>query len=391
MVSISYLQNGVRTLPRKVQKQIPVPKVNSNTSAYNRLKSIESDLVPSEVIPAFWRYKEGRLTNNSAKRIETPSELPAGTTVGICTYQRPLSLRRFLDSLALQTRLPNQLIIVDASPDSATEETLKDYPLLGSLAGEVLYCRVAGSLRGLTRQRNIVLCLAALDTVYFFDDDIVLEPMCLAEMETVFRSHGNVVGVGAYIQNEDASPGWRWKLLKWLRAVPSLTPGQYTRSGMVIPLRLLLPKDSPVPVDRLPGGCMGWRTELARGLGFNEHLDGYAQAEDVEFSRRASLLGQLVVCSAARANHLPERAGRPNQMKMGRMALFNRYLIHKTTLENRTWHDCFRFTYAQFLSNSFQICSFLKQGRVRDGLAYFEGLLIGAYDILAFTLRSRFN
>src|SRR6185503_15168066 len=109
----------------------------------------------------------------------------AGITVVVCTQQRPQSLTRFLDSLAAQDARPDELIIVDASEDDATEELLSQRLGIGDIADRCLYFRVSGSLKGITRQRNLALRWVSADLVAFFDDDVELLPGCLREMERV--------------------------------------------------------------------------------------------------------------------------------------------------------------------------------------------------------------
>ncbi len=47
--------------------------------------------------------------------------LTPGCTIVICTYRRPESLARFLDSLPRHGGFPEAVVIVDASPDEETQ------------------------------------------------------------------------------------------------------------------------------------------------------------------------------------------------------------------------------------------------------------------------------
>lgn len=304
-----------------------------------------------------------------------------GLTVVVCTFKRPASVMRFLDSLWLQERVPDELIIVDASPDTETETGVLKRWQTRTVATKKTYCRVQGGLRGLTRQRNLALKLCSHEIVAFFDDDIVLDPGCLQAMEAPFHKDPAVVGVGAYLRKEDRNPGFRWQFLRVAGAVPNLTPGSYTRSGLSIPLRLLRVTRDLLYVDRLQGCCMAWRASLARSLGFNEQFDGYCQAEDLEFSLRAAKHGKLLICTKATALHLQEPGGRPDQRRLGRMEVLNRYLVHRIGLTDRNWRDAVRFAYAQTLFNAIHAVSLLGRGRVRDGLNYVAGLVEGLGDV----------
>src|SRR5206468_3373363 len=93
-----------------------------------------------------------------------------GVTVAICTYQRPESLKRFLETLTQQDRQPDKIMIVDASLDDATESMLCQHPNIAQLADRLLYIRVSGRRKGITRQRNCALRQATTDLIAFFDD-----------------------------------------------------------------------------------------------------------------------------------------------------------------------------------------------------------------------------
>src|SRR5262249_8603319 len=122
-----------------------------------------------------------------------------GVAVVVCTQQRPQSLKRLLDSLAAQDRRPDELIIVDASEDDATEERLVQHPRIADIADRCLYVRVSNSLKGITRQRNFALNWVTTDLIVFFDDDVELMPHCLREMERVHcEADQPVAGVGAF-------------------------------------------------------------------------------------------------------------------------------------------------------------------------------------------------
>ena len=68
----------------------------------------------------------------------------------ICTYMRPEAICVLLDSVVSQTKIPNEIIIVDGSTNTKTKEILelKDYKL------NIRYFLVEPKDRGLTRQRN---------------------------------------------------------------------------------------------------------------------------------------------------------------------------------------------------------------------------------------------
>jgi GT2 family glycosyltransferase len=271
-----------------------------------------------------------------------------GVAVVICTHQRPESLKRFLNSLAAQDRQPDELIIVDASNNNATEQMLRELPNVSDLAKRFLYLRVSGALKGITHQRNFALRWVSTDLVAFFDDDVELLPHCLREMERVHReTPQSLAGVGAFMCNQawPLADSWVWRMRLKLGLVPSLQPGRYYSSGISVPWNI--PSlDGLMEGDWLPGCAMMWKTAIARNVGFYEGFGGYAQGEDLEFSLRARHHGRLVVSGAARVIHYYEAGGRPDPFKRGYMAVYNRYEIYRRSFPYRYSRDTVWFSYA---------------------------------------------
>jgi len=310
--------------------------------------------------------------------------LRSGVAVVVCTYQRADSLKRFLCSLAEQTLRPDQLIIVDASRDEATELMLRAFSGLVNLASEVIYMRVVGSLRGLTRQRNLGAKFVTVDKLAYFDDDVVLLPTCLEEMARVHQQYGEeAAGVGGYIVNGHRTISLRWRVRRWLRIVPSLEPGCYFRSGMSTPWSFLPPNENVTEGDWLQGCAMMWRTAVVKALGFDENFAKYGNGEDLEFSLRASRAGKLLLAGRARLYHLAEKTGRPEQRELTRTTDINNLIIFESYLHRPTAVDHLYFFYGYFVNSILEQVSLLLARRPLQAL----NCLRGHGDFLIFLLR----
>jgi len=311
--------------------------------------------------------------------------LEPGCSLVICTHRRARSVKRFLDSLLAQEVKPDRLIVVDVSPDDETEQVIRNRQSVECLAKCFCYVRVSGALKGLPRQRNFALSLVTTDLVGFFDDDIILLPGCLKELIRTHRLLGDeVVGVGAYVENEYRQARLLWRLRRLLRMVSNLQPGSYHRSGISVPWSLLPPTEEIVYGQWLPGAAMMWRTAVAAEVGFREAFDGYAQGEDLDFSLRAGRQGELVVAGRAQFQHLHEPGGRPDYRRLGYMAIGNRYHIHQRCLDNRTWRDTAWFVYAWTIDTLLLSRHFLYPKRVAPTLLYIAGRLRAAFDLVRY-------
>lgn len=307
-----------------------------------------------------------------------PQDPVRGCSVVVCTRGRPASLVRMIESLSEEER-PQALLVVDASVGEEAERALRGLSRLEKLAHCVLYLRVDAERAGLTKQRNFSLRVVGTDLVAFFDDDVVLLPRCLSEMESTLRVRGDAVGAGAAVEGEAIPRIWR--LRRKVRIVPTLEPGRYCRSGMSIPWGFLADGSGPAEGDWLPGCGMMWRAAVARDLSFREAFSGYGQGEDLEFCLRARASGKLLLIPTARLRHLHEPAGRPDGFRLGYAAIYNRYRIHRDVFGRG--RDALWFAYAWSLDTLLLARSLLTPARASATLAQIRGRLSAAADLLA--------
>jgi GT2 family glycosyltransferase len=316
-------------------------------------------------------WREPGLTRCTSSRPKT------GVSLVLCTYQRPDSVKRFLDSVSAQTRPIDELIVVDASRDRATEVEVAMWR--GSR--DVAYWRVDDPLRGLTRQRNFALETVAYDLTAFFDDDVVLDPGCIAEMERAHRASPGLAGVGCFAETP-IPPTRLWRLRRALRIVPHLRPGSYTRTGMSVPWRFHEPTNQVIDGDWLPGCAMLLKTEAARQVRFDEALAGYGQGEDLDFSLRLRDKGRIAMVGAAHCEHLHESAGRPNAFTLGHMEIRNRHLIWRRVYRRPRVLDRLSFGYAWTLDTILLVRDAVRPRYAANGVQRIAGRLIGASHVL---------
>jgi GT2 family glycosyltransferase len=304
------------------------------------------------------------------------SKLTPGLTVAVCAYKRPHSLRSFLDSLIGQKRKPEHLVIVDASPDDLTEKMVREYPTLDQLADRVRYYHVRGALDTLTCSRNFTLRRVTTELMVFFDDDVVLEPDCLLEMEAVHIQRGDsVVGVGAVAVNHITKPQPIWRFRRFFNIVPTLAPGKYVRSGFATSWSFLPATEEVVEGDWLGGFAMMWKTALARQIGFNEGFGGHSMGEDLDFGVRMAQHGQVFVAGKAHLDHMVEPAGRPNTYMIGYTGIRNAHSIHKRCLPHRTWRDAAWFWYAYATDSFLRLLASFRPGNIKNRWMFLLGRL----------------
>lgn len=125
-------------------------------------------------------------------------------TVVVPTRNRHRDVARLLPSIADQSRLPDQLIVIDQSKD---DETVR---IAGAAMGPELAKRCAyvhdSGIRGVSAARNAGIDLATGDVVVFLDDDVILSRDCLEELELAFETNPEFAGIGGVeLQMETAA------------------------------------------------------------------------------------------------------------------------------------------------------------------------------------------
>ena len=126
-------------------------------------------------------------------------KVPSKFSLIICTYQRPESLIKLLESVTEQVLYPNEILVIDGSKDEETKKALQSQQFKA-----LKYFLVDDTNRGLTRQRNFGISKVAevSEIVCFLDDDVILTPPYFQNLIGSYNTFPDAVGVGGYILNE---------------------------------------------------------------------------------------------------------------------------------------------------------------------------------------------
>jgi GT2 family glycosyltransferase len=264
----------------------------------------------------------------------------------ICTYKRSQALLQLLESIRLQTVYPNEILIVDGSPDTNTEEMLCE-----NVFDKLVYFKVDEQNRGLTKQRNYGIGKVAsqTDIVCFLDDDTILTKNYFEEIIKTYTQYPNALGVGGYITNEvdwefkgiDFVPtisqfkfdGWvrkegsRFVFRKKIGLDADKKPGYLPEFSHGRSISFLPPSGKIYQVEQLMGGVSSFKKQVFESIQFSTYFEGYGLYEDADFTLRLSKLGEIYVNTNAQLEHHHHPSGRPNQYDYGKMVVRNGWYI----------------------------------------------------------------
>ncbi|MGB3388141.1 MAG: glycosyltransferase [Pseudaminobacter sp.] len=237
--------------------------------------------------------------------------------IGIATTGRRDILQAVLPYLAAQSRMPETIVICVAA-DTDIDKT--------AVSRLGLPIRIIKSERGLCRQRNAIMGnVPDADVLLFLDDDFLLTPTYLSQVERVFLDAPDVVMCTGTVE-ADGITG------------PGIPVSEGVRIIDVVRSRGQDSSPPIMPIYNAYGCNMAVRMRIVRhvGLRFDENLPLYGWLEDVDFSRQMARFGKIVRSGALRGVHLGTKRGRTSGIKLGYSQIANPlYLMRKRTMSVR--------------------------------------------------------
>ncbi|ESU25944.1 glycosyl transferase [Flavobacterium limnosediminis JC2902] len=270
---------------------------------------------------------------------------------------------KLLHSVKEQSLYPDEILIIDGSPDETTAVMLRE-----NLFKDLSYHKVTPEHRGLTKQRNygIAKVAATSEIVCFLDDDTVLEGNYFEEIINTYQLYPEALGVGGYITNEvnwtqvernyapknhefyydgfKRNEGSRFVWRKKLGLDSNCPPGFLPAFSHGRSISFLPPSGKVYEVEQLMGGVSSFRKDVFDSLQFSTYFEGYGLYEDADFTLRLSKQGKLFVNTSARLGHFHAPSGRPNQYHYGKMVVRNGWYVWRVKYPNPSlkaqlkWH-----------------------------------------------------
>jgi GT2 family glycosyltransferase len=286
----------------------------------------------------------------------------------VCTYMRPRSLIRLLDSVNKQIVYPNEIIIVDGSTNDKTKITLDE-----NIYENLVYYMVDDPNRGLTKQRNYGISKVSnhSEVIAFVDDDTKLSKNYFETLINTFKEGNSITGVGGVALNE-----YRWQLKN--SKVHYNNYKYYSFDGYVYKEGLrnvfrnflglqsdqfpgIMPEFSNgrtcgypftgkiYEVDLLVGMSFSFKRDVFKNIKFSNYFEGYGLYEDADYSLRALSFGKNVINTNLHLEHYHEESGRPNKYTYGKMVMRNGWYVWRVKYPSPSVKSRFKWNMIAFL------------------------------------------
>ena len=242
-------------------------------------------------------------------------------SIVIPTKNRPEELRKIFASLMIQTKLPDQIIVIDQSSD---DKIIKNELKRVLKKKEIEFNYLCNNkIKGLVEAKFYSLNYCKYEIISFFDDDIVLQSDYIEKIDFTFEKYPEVIGANGVILNMPKK-NYLQRLFFKITHVGIFSDNRYEVVNSINK------KTKPFLVNTLSGGLSSWRKEVLKQVDFDvkNHFHSY---EDKEFSIRINKKypNGMYIIPQAKLNHFHSEINRETIIKLIKMNVFEIMIIYK--------------------------------------------------------------
>lgn len=256
-------------------------------------------------------------------------------TIIIPTLNRPRELARLLSSLAQQTHLPDEIIVV--CQGNMREETFRaDHPHLA-------FIWIQETVPSLTKARNRGVRAATGDIIGFLDDDCAVEKDYVEWVLKFFVAHPSAKGVQGVITNfveghvKKVGGGFLYGMYNAVAKIFLLNNSSTKNKLLLSGRNQYAARVDTVTVCEWLSGIGNYRRDVFLQFHFDELLSGYALGEDKLFSYAIYLRypNSLFIDPSIRLVHDHAKEGRPAEEALVAMKVHNTWYVWDKLLRPR--------------------------------------------------------
>ena len=262
------------------------------------------------------------------------------------TRNRIKAIRLSIPLILTQTRLPSQLIIVDASDDH--DKILDEIERM--VCGFPVELKILKSEAGTSHQRNIGLAHIQAPVVMMPDDDSLWYHDFAEHVMRIYEkdTHCHIGGVGGNgvrflpprLGNDFPALTYRMSASERLKQSLDFIPEKIEEHIFHDPFDLIglsrrnvkpaepwMQEEDAIHLSKMGGYRMSFRTKFIRPIGFDEVLGRYAMFEDFDACFGVSKHSLVVEAMKARMHHYKSPEPRTSGMEWGVFQVLNRAYI----------------------------------------------------------------
>lgn len=200
-------------------------------------------------------------------------------TAVIPTLNRPADLIQAVTSVCNQIRHPDELIIVDQSSDHASKIIVKNL-LKTNKKINLIYIHDSKIL-GLVDAKRTSVEYSSGDIICFLEDDVILEPDYLQQIEIGFLKNPHMIGCSGFITNQPKSSFFYKLIFKIFHR------GIFNDQRINLDFDYNGSHNKLIPSNMLSGGVSAWRLDVFRQIPFDVKNE-FHMLEDIDFSTRVA-------------------------------------------------------------------------------------------------------
>lgn len=235
-------------------------------------------------------------------------------SIVIVTYKRKKEVIELLESLSVQTLLPNEIILVNNLFEGSQEFKqilLREVP--ERIRRRIKY--VENSHNSLTVGRNLGVSISNSEYICLLDDDVEIDPRYLEKASLILQTNSSIVGLQGRIIRK---PKLFRNVIGFLTQGFSLTRGKAKVKKSIAGSYNWNPGNSElIDCEWISGSNQFYRKSVLETVTWDENLIEYCDGEDIDHSFRVGQTypGGLKMCTNLIVRHKISQVGRSSNFK----------------------------------------------------------------------------
>ena len=197
-------------------------------------------------------------------------------SIVVPTKNRYPALHKALKSIGEQTRLPEEIFVIDQNSNNGRWPKVLDDSLPSSVRFRYIW---NPAISGGAEARNLAIDAAHGEILLFLDDDVTLHPDFIENLLTSWAEHPGATGISGVADNYSRPSRFYF----WWSTVFMCGPFHDDRQPVYWQAST---STKPVQVTRFTGCMMSFRKSAIKGMHFDSNLCGVSDGEDVDFCLR---------------------------------------------------------------------------------------------------------